>query len=114
MVVTAVNVTREVANSNSAVQFHFCKAVITLHTAASSPVVNATVTGSWSASGDNARTAAAIAAAARRSGQALFRSQMWKAVGQDGKCEFVVRNVRLAGKSYNRSASVTSAVVAWG
>lgn len=119
MVITAMKVTREVpVNPNSratgrAVQYYRCKAIITLRTASGGVMANATVTGTWSAPGEVAPDAAATPADTRRSGQAVFWSQAWRAAGAAGLCEFTVRDVQFTGKTFDRSASFTSSAINW-
>jgi hypothetical protein len=114
MVITAIKVTREVHVTNRSVQYHHGKAIVTLRTASGSVVANATFTGTWASPGEIAPTAAAaLSADTRRSGQAVFWSQAWKAAGEAGRCELTVRNVQFTGKSYDRSASVTSSAINW-
>lgn len=119
MVITAMKVTRELpVNPNSratgrAVQYYRCKAIITLRTASGGVMANATVTGTWSAPGEVAPDAAATPADTRRSGQAVFWSQAWRAAGAAGLCEFTVRDVQFTGKTFDRSASFTSSAINW-
>ncbi|WIA38723.1 hypothetical protein OEZ86_002023 [Tetradesmus obliquus] len=119
MVITALKVTREVpVNPNSratgrAVQYYRCKAIITLRTASGGVMANATVTGTWSAPGEATPDAAAAPADTRRSGQAVFWSQAWRAAGAAGLCEFTVRDVQFTGKTFDRSSSFTSSAVNW-
>jgi hypothetical protein len=113
MVITAIKVTREVPHSNRTVQYHYCKALVTLRSTLGRPVAKASVTGTWSAPGEDAPNAAAALADTRKSGQAVFRSRAWKAVGGAGECEFTVSDVQFTGKLWDRSASVTSSAFAW-
>lgn len=120
MIITAINVTREPPADSSGDRYH-CKALVTLRSVSGAAVIGARIHGSWAAPKTPGEpvmrvadaSAAALAQQSRQSGQAVFRSWLWRADAPGKSCQFTVTAVTLPGARFDRSASVTSDTARW-
>jgi hypothetical protein len=125
MVVTGINVTREVTTIQVPVnnktgrgatqprQLYWCRSVVTIRTTAGAPLAKARVSGTWSAPDNAAFTAFAAPLDTRASGQAVFRSKSSRVEGSGTACTFTVTNVEFTGRTLDLTNSVVTSSYSW-